>query len=111
MKTKFTWILLAASLAVVAPSLFAADAKEIYDKSCASCHGKEGKGDTPAGKKLKAKDFTDATAQAAMKDDEMIKAIKEGIKDGDKTKMKGFGDKLTDDEIKQLIAYVRAFKK
>ena len=103
--------MLLAALVVGAPALFAADAKEVYDKSCASCHGKDGKGDTPAGKKLKAKDFTDAKGQAEMKDEAMIKAIKEGIKDGDKTKMKGFGDKLTDEEIKQLIAYVRAFKK
>ena len=87
------------------------DAKAVYEKSCAACHGKDGKGDTPAGKKMGVKDYTDAKAQAEMKDEDMIKAIKEGIKDGDKTKMKAFGDKLTDDEIKMLVAYVRSFKK
>ena len=111
MKAKFVWIALTGALIIGAPTLFAADAKEVYDKSCASCHGKDGKGGTPAGKKLKARDLTDAKVQAELKDEEMIKAIKEGIKDGDKTKMKGFGDKLTDEEIKQLIAYVRSFKK
>ena len=89
----------------------AADGKETYDKSCAACHGKDGKGGTPAGKKLGVKDYTDAKVQAEMKDEEMIKTIKEGIKEGDKTKMKAFGDKLTDEEIKQLIAYIRSFKK
>ena len=89
----------------------AADAKEVYDKSCAACHGKTGKGDTPAGKKAKVKDYTDAQVQAAMKDDEMFKAIKEGVKEGDKVKMKGYADKLSDDDIKALIAYIRSFKK
>ena len=41
----------------------------------------------------------------------MTKAIKEGVKDGEKTKMKGFGDTLSDDEIKALVKYVRDFKK
>jgi cytochrome c553 len=49
--------------------------------------------------------------QEAMKDDKMTKSIKEGIKDGDTTKMKGYADALSDDEIKALVAYVRAFKK
>jgi cytochrome c1 len=40
----------------------------------------------------------------------MTKAIKEGVKEEDKTKMKAFTD-LTDDEVKALVAYVRAFKK
>jgi cytochrome c6 len=89
----------------------AADVKETYDKQCASCHGKDGKGQTPAGKKVKAKDFTDPANQAAMKDDEMIKAIKEGIKKDGKTLMKPYGDKLSDQEIKDLVAFVRGFKK
>ena len=110
MKTLLSLLAAAVVLAAV-PIAFAADAKEVYDKSCASCHGKDGKGDTPAGKKLKAKDYTDPAVQAALKDEELIKAVKEGVKDGDKTKMKGFGDKLTDEEIKQLIAYIRSFKK
>ena len=32
-------------------------------------------------------------------------------KDSDKVKMKAFGDVLSDDEIKALVAYTRAFKK
>ncbi len=110
MKTIIT-IIIAATVALTAASVKAEDAKAVYDKTCAACHGKDGKGDTPAGKKLKVKDYTDAKVQADLKDADMIKAIKEGVKDGDKTKMKGFGDKLTDEEIKQLIAYIRSFKK
>jgi mono/diheme cytochrome c family protein len=41
----------------------------------------------------------------------MIKAIKDGVKDGEKTKMKGFGDVLNEDEIKALVKHIRDFKK
>ena len=89
----------------------AADAKENWEKNCTKCHGADGKGQTTMGKKLALKDYTDAKVQEDMKDDAMTKAIKEGVKDGDKTKMKGFGDALSDDEIKALVKYVRDFKK
>ena len=92
-------------------SLKAADAKENWDNMCAKCHGAEGKGDTKMGEKLGCKDFTDATVQAAMKDDAAFKAIKEGLKSpDDKTLMKPF-DNLSDDEIKALVAYVHGLKK
>ncbi len=93
-----------------AVSLRAADAKETWAKDCAKCHGEDGKGKTKMGEKLGVKDYTDAKVQADMKDDKMLKAIKEGVKEDDKTKMKAFVD-LGDDEVKALLAHVRAFKK
>lgn len=89
----------------------AADAKELWDKNCKKCHGDDGKGQTAMGKKAGAKDYTDAKVQADLKDDAMTKAIKEGVKKDGATKMKAFGDSLSDDEVKALVAYVRAFKK
>jgi len=103
-------IISCALLMAGAVSLRAADAKETWDKNCAKCHGEDGKGKTKMGEKLGVKDYTDAKVQADMKDEKMLKAIKEGIKEDDKTKMKAFSD-LTDDEIKALVAHVRAFKK
>ncbi len=100
-----------ALLIVGAVSVRAADAKENWEKNCTKCHGPDGKGKTKMGEKLAIKDYTDAKIQEALKDDAMTKAIKEGVKDGDKTKMKGFGDVLSDDEIKALVKYVRDFKK
>ena len=88
----------------------AADAKDIWAKDCAKCHGEDGKGKTKMGEKLGVKDYTDAKVQAEMKDDKMAKVIKEGVKQDDKTKMKGFPD-LSDDEVKSLVAYVRGLKK
>ena len=88
----------------------AGDVQENWDKNCASCHGKDGKSDTKAGRKAEAKDLTDAKIQAAFTDDKAFTEIKNGIKDGAKVKMKP-ADKLTDDEIKALVAMVRTFKK
>ena len=64
---------------------------------------------------LKIKDFTDAKVQAGFKDEDAVKALKDGIKDADgKTKMKAFvtgaDTPLTDDEVKALVAYVRGLK-
>jgi len=94
-----------------AVSVRAADAKENWEKSCKVCHGLDGKGKTKMGEKYGIKDYTEAKVQAALKDDAMTKAIKEGVKDGEKTKMKGFGEVLSDDEIKALVKYARDFKK
>lgn len=91
-------------------SVRAADAKANFTSKCALCHGKEGKADTKAGIKVGAKDFTDAKVQAAMKDEEMFKAIKEGLKKDGKTKMTPYSEKFSDTEIKDLVAYVRKFK-
>ena len=103
--------LLAAACFLWAGSAPAADVAENWTNHCASCHGKDGKGQTKAGRMAGVKDQTDAQYQAGLKDDKMFKSIKEGLKEGDKEKMKPFGDKLTDDEIKALIAQVRSFKK
>ena len=89
----------------------AADAKTNWDTQCAKCHGEDGKGQTKMGQKLGVKDLTDAKVQADLKDDAAIKSIKEGMKDAEgKTLMKAF-DTLSDDEVKALVAYLRAFKK
>ena len=91
-------------------SASAADAKETWEKSCAKCHGTDGKGQTKMGQKLGIKDYTDAKVQAELKDDAAAKAIKEGLKDKeDKVLMKP-AEGLSDDDIKALVAYVRALQ-
>jgi cytochrome c6 len=82
------------------------DAASLYDKSCASCHGKDGSGTTKMGKKTKAKDYRDAKVQASFTDAEGIKVIKDG-----KGKMKGYKNRLADADCKALMDYIRAFKK
>ena len=103
-------LMMVAACAAMVMSASAADVKENWAKSCAKCHGADGKGDTKMGKKIDIKDFTDAKYQDSLKDADMIKAIKEGVKDGEKIRMKA-AEGLSDEEIKALVAYVRAFKK
>jgi len=94
-----------------AMAALAGDAKENFEKSCAKCHGSDGKGQTKMGQKLGIKDYTDAAVQAGVTDDKAFKSIKEGLKDKeDKTLMKP-AEGLSDDDIKALVKYVRDFKK
>ena len=112
MKIKMKTLPLVCLVSVIAGFACAADVQENWTKNCASCHGKDGKGETKAGKKAEVKDLTDATYQASFTDEQMIKQIKEGMKDKNgKEKMKPFGDKLNEEEIKALVAHVRSFKK
>ena len=103
-------LILAAALVAASLTAHAADAKETWDKTCAKCHGTDGKGDTKMGKKLNLKDLTDSKIQTELTDDKAFKTIKEGVKDGDKTKMKP-AENLSDSDIKALVALVRTLKK
>jgi cytochrome c553 len=91
-------------------SASAADAKANYDKSCAKCHGADGKGQTKMGQKLGIKDLTEAKVQDGFTDEVAFKAIKDGVKKEDKTLMKA-AEGLSDDDIKGLVKLVRGFKK
>lgn len=90
---------------------FGADASALWNTNCASCHAKDGSGSTMMGKKLNIKDYRDAKVQAAFSDAEAERAIKEGVKTSGKQTMKPFGGKLSDADIKALVAYIRSFKK
>jgi len=104
-------IIVAAVISVLAAwTVRADDSQALYAKQCAKCHGEDGKGQTKMGKKLGAKDYTDAKVQDALKDDAAVKAIKEGLKHDDKTLMKP-AEGLTGEQINGLVAYMRAFKK
>lgn len=105
--------LLLASAAIAVGTLFAtaAPVAENWENHCTKCHGDDGKGQTKAGKKLQVKDYTDAKVQAEMKEETMTKAIVDGIYEKGKERMKAYKDELSADEIKELVAYVRKFKK
>ena len=90
---------------------YAADAKALWSANCAQCHGPDGKADTKMGKILSAKDLTDPKSQASFTDAQAATAIKDGVKQNGKQTMKAFGGKLSDDDVKALVAYVRSLKK
>lgn len=78
--------------------------KNVYRKTCLMCHGAKGKGDGPAGKALKARDFTKGQYKWGSSD----KAIKLSIIKG-KGSMPGF--KLSDKDVRDVTAYIRGFHK
>ena len=97
--------LLAAAISQAAP------ATENWENHCAKCHGADGKAQTKIGKKNNLKDYTDAKVKAELKDEDMAKAIADGVVDkAGKEKMKGYKAELSADEVKDLVAYVRKFK-
>ena len=107
-----TIVILTMSILLAAPLVArAADAKTNWANNCAQCHGPDGKANTKMGKMLSAKDLTDPKVQASFTDAKAAEVIKDGVKQNGKTTMKAFAGKLTDDEIKALVAYVRTLKK
>ena len=103
MKIKLT--ILSFVLAMAAPAAFAADAGALYSKSCASCHGADGKGQTKMGKQTKALDYTSADGQK-WSDSAGIDAILNG-----KGKMKGFASKgITKEDAAALVKKIRGFR-
>ncbi|MDP3850873.1 MAG: cytochrome c [Luteolibacter sp.] len=102
-------IMIAATAAFVATatSASAADGAEVYSKNCAKCHGADGKGATPMGKKLKIKDLT--VEQKKLSDEQVVKSIKEGVIEDGKQRMKPIKG-LSDDDIAAVVKYVRSLK-
>jgi mono/diheme cytochrome c family protein len=107
-----TIVILVAGVGITMPfSMGGMDMRLTWAQNCASCHGKDGSGNTTMGKKLGVKDYHDAKVQAAFSDAEAERAIKEGVKTNGKETMKPFGSKLSDADIKALVKYIRSFKK
>ncbi|HSK46085.1 MAG TPA: cytochrome c [Candidatus Binatia bacterium] len=102
MKAMISTMALGMLLAVAIPAA-ADDAAALYKSKCQMCHGADGKG-APAGQKMGVRDFH-APEVVKESDADLIKITKEG-----KNKMPKFDGKLTDDQIKGLIAYIRSLK-
>jgi cbb3-type cytochrome c oxidase subunit III len=98
------------TLVLAAPGLALADdvGQDLFNKKCATCHGKDGNADTKMGHELNVAKLTDAALQAKITDDDIVKQITNGNKE---KKMPAFKEKFSEDEIKAVAAYVRTFKK
>lgn len=80
------------------------DAAALFKKKCAMCHGAEGKGFAAA----KTPDFTSSEWQKSLTDEAITETVKSGKKG---TSMPAFGSKLSEDEIKAVVAHVRSLGK
>lgn len=82
-----------------------AAARKIYSETCVKCHKEDGKGGFRQIEdvKIKAPDFTSERMKKD-EDSEWIEVIKNGEKEDG---MPAFKDKLNDDEIKDLVKFIR----
>ncbi len=87
------------------PSIAADAAADLYKSKCAACHGVDGSGETPAGKKLEVRDLRSADVQK-QSDAELNAMIANG-----KKKMPAYSDKLSAQQIQDLVKYIRNLKK
>jgi cytochrome c6 len=105
MNRKLVVIVLTAAMLLIVPAAFAAaDGAALYKAKCASCHGADGSGQTAMGKAMKLRDLRSAEVQK-LSDAELTKVTADG-----KGKMPAYKGKLTDDEIKALVAHMRTLK-
>jgi mono/diheme cytochrome c family protein len=105
-ETKMGWrhallAMLATALTLWGSGLAAQDAAATYKAKCSACHGADGKGDTPVGKKMGMRDLASPEVQK-MSDDELTAIIANG-----KNKMPPYGKSLKPEDIKGLVAYIR----
>jgi mono/diheme cytochrome c family protein len=84
----------------------AQEAKALYTKNCASCHGGDGKGNPAMAKALGDKGLNIVSKEAKqMSDEQILKIIAEGAGKMPASK------KLSKDEQKQALDYTRSLQK
>ncbi|SRR6266496_4148253 len=76
--------------------------ENIFRAKCAVCHGVDGSGRTPNGKKLKVPDLRSNQVQK-LPDDELFDVIMNG-----KGYMPPFEKKMSTDKLQQVIIYVKS---
>lgn len=90
---------------LLTPPAMAEDGAALFKSKCAMCHGIDGSGDTPMGKKLALKPLGSPDVQK-LTDDQIGRTIIKG-----KGKMPSFDGKLAAPQVKVLVAHVRSLKK
>jgi cytochrome c6 len=98
-------LLVAVVLAAPAPA-HAQDAGALYKAKCSVCHSDDGSGSGATGKQLGAKDLRSDDVQKQT-DAQLNGSISNGVG----KKMPAYKGKLTDDQIKGLVAYIRELGK
>ena len=92
-------------LVLAGPACAQGAGDRLFKSKCVACHGADGKGDTPTGKKLAARDLSSTEVQS-QSDAQLIELVTKR-----KGKMPAYGKTLKEDEIKDLVGYVRELAK
>lgn len=82
------------------------DAASVYKAKCAACHAPDGSGSNDMGKKLGSPDLRSDAVQK-----ETDAQLNDSITNGKGKKMPVYKGKLTDDQIKDLVGYIRDLAK
>ena len=82
----------------------AADGAKVFQSNCVPCHGPEGHGDGPAGQSLEPKPKNLGEIQQIASDDYLFWRISRGSPG---TSMVAWDGILTDDQIWEVIAFIR----
>lgn len=77
------------------------DGAATFKSKCVICHGADGSGNTPLGKQLQAANLHSKDVQK-LSDAELRKTVHDG-----QANMPAFADQLSDEEITQVVKYVR----
>jgi len=105
MKNALRVVLVVLTFSLIFSSLsFAQGGADLFKAKCAMCHGPDGKGQTTIGKNLNLRDLGSADVQG-QSDADLTKIIADG-----KGKMKGFADRLSKDQIGDVVKYIRTLK-
>lgn len=78
------------------------DGASDYTAQCARCHGGDGRGQTPKGKKTRAGDLT----KSVVSDAKGIKMITNGSGE-----MPAYKDSMSAEQIRQVMGFVRGFRR
>jgi mono/diheme cytochrome c family protein len=100
-----TAVLGLALLAAGTLSIAQSGGEATYKAKCQMCHGATGAADTPAGRLVNAKAFSDPIL-AKRSDASILTVLNSG--DG---KMPSFKDKLTESQLQELVVYIRQLQK
>lgn len=104
MKSISSWMLLVVLMLPACCVAESADGVALFKSKCVVCHGADGTGDTPMGKKLGAKSLKSPEVQKESDSD-----LKSSISNG-KGKMPAYKT-LTPEQIDSLVKYARELAK
>ena len=106
MKAAFRGALMVLALALPFSQYASAEAgADTFKARCAPCHGATGKGDTTIGKHLNLRDLDSEDVQKKT-DDELEAIIAKG-----KGKMPAYEHRLSKEQIRDLVKFIRSLKK
>jgi mono/diheme cytochrome c family protein len=90
---------------IAAPAFAQAPGADIYKAKCAMCHGADGLAATPMAKNMKVLSFKDPAMLKAT-DARFVLTTRNG-----EGRMPAYAGKLTDAQIKDVVAFIRTLQK